>query len=195
MPWPVDNSDRGEGVANVPKAEGARDESAAAWFAFRDEWTPMLRGYFRRLPCTRAQRDELVMDVLVDAFAAAHEGSRGTTARETIRVLARQASAQFQRLLRHEVQLDEGDALAANAAREAAVAARERLWTWLETLLERLPNAQRIAIERRLDGVPDAVIAQEAGCAVGSVPVLRARGMRQLRRMVAESPPSDDAAP
>lgn len=189
MPRPVDNSDRGEGVADVPQIDGARDESTAAWFAFRDEWTPKLRGYFRRLPCTRAQRDELVMDVLVDAFAAAHEGARGTTVREMIRALARQASAQFQRLVRHEVQLEEGDALAADEVREAARAERERLWTWLEPFLERLPDAQRIAIERRLDGAPDVVIAEEAGCAVGSVAVLRARGMRKLRRMVAESPP------
>ena len=119
MPRPVDNSDRGEGVADVPQIDGARDESTAAWFAFRDEWTPKLRGYFRRLPCTRAQRDELVMDVLVDAFAAAHEGARGTTVREMIRALARQASAQFQRLVRHEVQLEKGDALAADDVREA----------------------------------------------------------------------------
>lgn len=140
MPRPVDNSVRGEGVADVPQIDGARDESTAAWFAFRDQWTAMLNGYFRRLPCTRAQRDELVMDVLVDAFAAAHEGSRGTTARETIWLLARQASAQFQRLVRHEVQLEEADSLPADEVCAAAVAERERLWKWLEPLLEMPPR-------------------------------------------------------
>jgi RNA polymerase sigma factor (sigma-70 family) len=67
---------------------------------------------------------------------------------------------------------------------------REQLWLWLDQLLARLSDRQRVAIERHLDGVSDAEIAAEIGCTAGTVRVLRARGMASLKQF---APPADEA--
>jgi len=72
--------------------------------------------------------------------------------------------------------LDEGRGLGTDDWDE-----RLRLWFWLEQVLDRLPERQRIAIERHMDGASDATIAEEIGCTPGSVKTLRARGMKFLR--------------
>lgn len=178
-------SDRSE--ANVAPSAAARSTSAEsdAWERLTTEWAPRLRAYFGRLRCARAERDELVMDVLAGAWATVsavsqHDGNEAAL----IRTLAREASARQKRLMRHEVTSADPEAKAsADQATVDVAHERMRLWFRLEQLLDRLPDRQRAAIERRLDGVSDAVIAKELGCTQGSVRVLRARGMSALRRI------------
>jgi RNA polymerase sigma factor (sigma-70 family) len=99
-----------------------------------------------------------------------------------IQKLAREASARHKRLMRHEVTIANAESTAiADQARIDAADERLRLWFWLEQVLDRLPERQRVAIERHMDGLSDATIAEEIGCTAGSVKTLRARGMKFLR--------------
>jgi RNA polymerase sigma factor (sigma-70 family) len=133
------------------------------------------------------------MDVLADAWAIASEMSPvDQDEAGLVRGLAREASARHKRLMRHEVSLGDSskpDQAAQQSAMEAAHH-REQLWLWLDQLLARLSDRQRVAIERHLNGVSDAEIAAEIGCTAGTVRVLRARGMASLKQF---APPADEA--
>jgi RNA polymerase sigma factor (sigma-70 family) len=187
-----DGSDgQAEASASSEPVDEGRSLGADDWEEMAEEWTPRLRAYFGRLRCTPPERDELVQDVLVAAWAAASETPQGDRDEAAlIRKLAREASARHKRLMRHEVTIANAESTAiADQARIDAADERLRLWFWLQQVLDRLPERQRVAIERHMDGVPDTQIAEEIGCTEGSVRVLAARGMSTLRR---NAPPPDE---
>jgi RNA polymerase sigma factor (sigma-70 family) len=184
---PDGSGGQAEASASSEPLDEGRGLSTDDWDELATEWTPRLRAYFGRLRCTRAERDELVQDVLVAAWAAASETRHADRFEAAlIRKLAREASARHKRLMRHEVTIADPESMAmVDQARIDAAHERMRLWFWLDQVLDRLPERQRVAIERHMDGVPDTQIAAEIGCTEGSVRSLRSRGVRTLR----SSPP------
>lgn len=56
-----------KGMPSPAEAPGAAARDPT-WVEFVERWRPMLRAYVRYLACLRADRDELVMDVLVSAL-------------------------------------------------------------------------------------------------------------------------------
>jgi len=175
----------------MPQGTRCESDAGLAWHALADTWRPQLQRYFWRMRGGRRERDELVMDVLVEAHAALSTAPQTRDDRDLIRRIARQVSARHQRLMRHEVQMELTDSMQAGFLRPDPDLTRERLWEWLERLLEKRPERQRAVVENQMDGLPDTVIAHRVHCTVGSVRSLRHRALRALRTHAASSPPPD----
>lgn len=173
-----------EHASREPGSAGA--DVLAGWQAFAATYNAPVQAYFRRLPCTRLERDELVWDSLTMAFATCDGTLRSDDTWQKIRECAREHAQAWMRISRHEVlspstvanirsfslpSQDDGD--------------RVEIWRYLDPLLRALTGAQRAALERHVaDGVADSVIAVEVGCTPSSVRVLRRKAILKLRGLV-----------
>lgn len=185
---------RSQSSASSTAAQSVPDTIAAGsltdWDTLVARWEGRLHRYFRHLPCTSDQRRELVRNVLARVYEAARTALVGEDIASLIRAVARAEAAACERVLRHEVLMaDVTEASHGAVMRSASATDRERLWEWLLPLLARFPEPQRVAIERGLDDVADAEIASQIKCEVGTVRVLRHRGIRELRRLARNCPP------
>jgi RNA polymerase sigma factor (sigma-70 family) len=171
--------------ANVNQVDDAA-KAVSEWEAFVAAWTPMLRSYLGRLHCGNTVVQELVNDILAEAYVVSRS-DRSVRVENALRVSARQVSSSWKRSERKNARLQPLTGLE-DSAEQSSPRDRERLWAWLDSLLAQLPEHQRTAIERHLDGLSDAVIATEIGTTVPSVRVLRHRGMQTLRRLAPLAP-------
>lgn len=183
-------ADRGSPLDSAGGA-GSRD---VQWRRFHRQWSPMLRAYLSRLRCTRQEHDELVWDALVDAFEKCGWSADDPVAAEAaIRKATRDLARRWRAIARHETAINERGAelIDRGIVDPLRRADREAMCGYLGRLLGELPERQRAAVERHdLDGLAYADIAAELGCSAGSVKVRRHRGLRALRTLVLESPPS-----
>lgn len=170
--------------------ERERDVSAA-WASFHAEWSAVVRAWCRKDPRLRGDPLANGWDILVDVFDACYLQGGGAVTEQALRRATNRLSTERRRCLRHEVSLEDIDALAQPiSTSRVGPNGGERLLQWQDALLAKLSRNQRIAIERHyLDEVPDREIAREIGCAVASVRVLRRRGILRLRELVGTSPP------
>lgn len=160
------------------------------WGAIVHEWLPKLCRYFRRMPGSAEGRVELAMEVCADAVADYIAGVSGDLP-SIIAVNARSVARRQKRIQRHEYAMDVSNewVFAAAAGEPERSQRREALALVLDEMLRSLPENQRLAIERRLDGVSDAELGREIGCTTATVRTLRYRGLRSLRAQFRESPP------
>lgn len=180
----------GPGRSRTPKAqrvdagEPIMAATLADWDALVQRLERRLHRYYRLLPASNEERRELVRNVLASVYAAAREASPDTDLAPVVEAVAREEGARYMRRVRHEVPIaDLADLPVGRMPDPARSGARERLWEWLEPRLDGLPEVQRVAIERGLDDVADADIAEEAGYKPGSIKTLRNRGIYALRRL------------
>ena len=169
--------------------------SELAWEDLEARFTRRLHSYFRRLPCSRADRQELVLDVLAEVFVASSELSNSEQVARDIERTARRKARMWMRVRRHEIQPFSISHEAATSPRTGLERRSFDLGHYLELLLRSIPPAQRAALERHvLDDQDDLTIARAVGCSVNSVRVLRHRAKSRLRLLVSRGalPPPPD---
>lgn len=154
------------------------DDGSEEWKMFRAEFLARALGYLRTVPCRAEVKRAIAEDALAMAFSTVplSSGPGWMEVRNELRAEARRWVV----LSRHEVEDDRTVAKASAPERAPAMLDDAEL---LERIMRTLTPLERAALELHLlDDLDDSSIAQQCGCAKGSVRVLRFRALAKLRR-------------
>jgi len=144
------------------------------------------------------ERQEAILDALAAAFDGTNRNSTSQSIRSLALTEARKRSAGCKRRKRHvDSRVDPNQWRAEAADDPVAVRSyRLQLWLWFEPMLGRLRQQERQALELYVaEGKSDRHIALELQCRPATVRKLRERAAVALRRAVEreEAPPPPEA--
>jgi len=170
---------------------GAQDGDGDAYRLLLEDLLPVLRRMVRARVYDRESAEDVVQNILLSIHRARHTYRPERPFGPWMRAIARNAMVDAFRETGRRGEREVGVAWIDEIAGEPADPLQgDALDPRLQAALERLPDAQREAVEMiQLRGLSVAEAALEAGVTPGALKVRAHRGYRALRRMLGGGPP------
>lgn len=165
-----------------------RDRRGRAMPESELEWIPRAilrraRAYLRHVRCSADEREELLRDAVHLAYAELPADTPPEAAWARVLIRLRHGAARTRRRSRWERAERGTDVVVPEQGRQSSYLLS--LWDWEGQLLQRLPSAERAALEWFvMDGCDDRDIASRLGISQNSVRVLRHRAKRRRRMLI-----------